>query len=309
MEEITTLPAIQPVMPKIEKQEFNFQWNHEEVKEYLISATGKYAGLVVTDENLKDMEKAKREITSIRTAIQKFQIRGKSELRKPVNVFDEQCKELLKVVNAVEAPLKEQLDKYETVRRDKLIAQISREYAAKATAVGLLEKYWQLDIDEKWLNKTAKWSETCVSIDHLIASQKEFQAADSAKAELIDSRKEIRDLCIEKANIKYNLASPINADDVLNDTEIVDASVSEIKARIEAFARNRKEVEERARLAKEEVNQEEEVPTIDEKEGVQKKTDIIVTFHCRNDTEIQTVNEAINLIDGISFDMKVEVKQ
>ena len=124
MEEITTLPAIQPVMPKIEKQEFNFQWNHEEVKEYLISATEKYAGLVVTDENLKDMEKAKREITSIRTAIQKFQIRGKSELRKPVNVFDEQCKELLKVVNAVEAPLKEQLDKYETVRRDKLIAQI-----------------------------------------------------------------------------------------------------------------------------------------------------------------------------------------
>lgn len=116
MEEITTLPAIQPVMPKIEKQEFNFQWNHEEVKEYLISATEKYAGLVVTDENLKDMEKAKREITSIRTAIQKFQIRGKSELRKPVNVFDEQCKELLKVVNAVEAPLKEQLDKYETVR-------------------------------------------------------------------------------------------------------------------------------------------------------------------------------------------------
>ena len=296
MEEITTLPAIQPVMPKIEKQEFNFQWNHEEVKEYLISATEKYAGLVVTDENLKDMEKAKREITSIRTAIQKFQIRGKSELRKPVNVFDEQCKELLKVVNAVEAPLKEQLDKYETVRRDKLTAQISREYAAKATAVGLLEKYWQLDIDEKWLNKTAKWSETCVSIDHL-------------KAELIDSRKEIRDLCIEKANIKYNLASPINADDVLNDTEIIDASVSEIKARIEAFARNRKEVEERARLAKEEVNQEEEVPTIDEKEGIQKKTDIIVTFHCRNDTEIQTVNEAINLIDGISFDMKVEVKQ
>jgi len=209
----------------------------------------------------------------------------------------------------VEAPLKEQLDKYETVRRDKLTAQISREYAAKATAVGLLEKYWQLDIDEKWLNKTAKWSETCVSIDHLIASQKEFQAADSAKAELIDSRKEIRDLCIEKANIKYNLASPINADDVLSDTEIIDASVSEIKARIEAFARNRKEVEERARLAKEEVNQEEEVPTIDEKEGVQKKTDIIVTFHCRNDTEIQTVNEAINLIDGISFDMKVEVKQ
>lgn len=150
---------------------------------------------------------------------------------------------------------------------------------------------------------------TCVSIDHLIASQKEFQAADSAKAELIDSRKEIRDLCIEKANIKYNLASPINADDVLSDTEIIDASVSEIKARIEAFARNRKEVEERARLAKEEVNQEEEVPTIDEKEGIQKKTDIIVTFHCRNDTEIQTVNEAINLIDGISFDMKVEVKQ
>lgn len=96
---------------------------------------------------------------------------------------------------------------------------------------------------------------------------------------------------------------------MLNDTEIIDASVSEIKARIEAFARNRKEVEERERLAKEEINQEEEVPTIGEKEGVQKKTDIIVTFHCRNDTEIQTVNEAINLIDGISFDMKVEVKQ
>ena len=40
-------------------------WNQEEVKAYLKAVTEKYVGLVVTAENLPDMEKARREVPKL----------------------------------------------------------------------------------------------------------------------------------------------------------------------------------------------------------------------------------------------------
>ena len=176
------LPEIIPVAPTITRNEMSFEWNHEAVKEYLTTVTEKYIGLVVTDENLKDMEKARREIVRLRTAISKFKADGKRKMQEPANRFAHQCDELIAVVEDVEAPISMQLSKYEDARKARLTESITREYQMKASAMGLDMAYWQLDMKKEWFNKTAKWSDTCCAIDSLILSQLEKQKADDEEA-------------------------------------------------------------------------------------------------------------------------------
>lgn len=171
------LPEIVPVNPVITRNEVAFEWNHEEVKKYLQEVTEKYVGLIVTDENLADMEKAKREIVRFRTAIAKFKGDGKRRLKAPADRFARQCDELIRVVEDVEMPISSQLAKYEDARKARLKESIVREYQAKASALGLDMANWQLDEDSKWYNKTQKWGDTCIAIDRLIKQQVEEQNA------------------------------------------------------------------------------------------------------------------------------------
>ncbi len=171
------LPEIVPVSPVITRNEVAFEWNHEEVKKYLEGVTEKYVGLIVTDENLADMEKVKREIVRFRTAITKFKGDGKRRLKAPADRFARQCDELIRVVEDVEIPISTQLKKYEDARKERLRESIVREYQAKASAMGLDAANWQLDEDSKWYNKTQKWGDTCIAIDRLIKRQVEGQNA------------------------------------------------------------------------------------------------------------------------------------
>lgn len=199
-----TLPEIIPVRPVITKDELNFDWNQEEVKAYLKAVTEKYVGLVVTAENLPDMEKARREVVRFRTAITKFKADGKRRLKVPADQFAAQCDELIAVVKDVEEPIAMQLSKYEEERKQKLTESITREYQAKASAMGLDMEHWQLDMDARWFNKTAKWSDTCNAIDEMIrgqiAQQKAIEAAEQLRATKIEYSK----ASVELANQKYS---------------------------------------------------------------------------------------------------------
>ena len=68
---------IQIIEPQILSADFNVTTNFEDVKKNLQIITEKYKGLVVTDQNQKDMEKTLREVVSLRTSIQKFEVNGK----------------------------------------------------------------------------------------------------------------------------------------------------------------------------------------------------------------------------------------
>ena len=63
---------IQIIEPQILSADLNVTTNFEDVKKNLQIITEKYKGLVVTDQNQKDMEKTLREVVSLRTSIQKF---------------------------------------------------------------------------------------------------------------------------------------------------------------------------------------------------------------------------------------------
>lgn len=208
---------IEPVLPQIISSEVKVEANFEKVKAYLVGITERYKGLVVTDENLKDMEKTHREIVKMRTSLVSFRNKGRKEFKKPMDAFSSQCDKLLDIVAEVEDPLTKQLDIYEEKRRNSVLEEIKREYNAKADAAGIREEFRSLDIKSSWTNKTAKWSETCIAIDQLVNAHRLVQKAADDQAELIENRREIALMHIELMNAKYNLTTPIATDFVTED--------------------------------------------------------------------------------------------
>lgn len=236
---------IQIIEPQILSADLNVTTNFEEVKQDLKAITEKYKGLVVTDQNQKDMEKTLREVVSLRTSIQKFEVNGKRKLRKPVDQFAEACKELLKIVNEAERPLREQLDAYEARRQEGVTQVILHKYEEMALDAGIREEFRSCDILSKWMNKTAKLKDIYEDISRLVSEQATAQKQHDDLKELRNSRRELALLQIEKANRDYALATPIT-EDFLTD-ELLDTSAEIIKNTINEEALRRHEMDENAR--------------------------------------------------------------
>lgn len=239
------ITEIQIVEPQILSADLNVTTNFEDVKNNLQAITEKYKGLVVTDQNQKDMEKTLREVVSLRTSIQKFEVNGKRKLRKPVDQFAEACKELLKIVNEAERPLREQLDAYEARRQEGVTKVILHKYEEMALDAGIREEFRSCDILSKWMNKTAKLKDIYEDISRLVSEQATAQKQHDDLKELRNSRRELALLQIEKANRDYALATPIT-EDFLTD-ELLDTSAEIIKNTINEEALRRHEMDENAR--------------------------------------------------------------
>ncbi len=246
MNETTTLPALTPVEPQLLSFDAALQWNYTDIEEYLKAVTERYRNLVVTDENAEDMGKVKREVVSLRTHLQKFERSTKTKLKKPVDDFTMQCRNLYQIIAAVEEPLNAQLQIYEDRRIADVKAQIQREVAAKAQALGVREAYLeQVAWNPKWMNKTAKWSETVVEIDHELVRLKAVQQADDDREQLRRDRQEMARMYVEQANAFYGLRSPLQAAEILTDT-LLSQGLADMKAAIFKAAEDRKSIEDAA---------------------------------------------------------------
>lgn len=240
-----TVTELQVIEPQILSADLNVTTNFEDVKKNLQIITEKYKGLVVTDQNQKDMEKTLREVVSLRTSIQKFEVNGKRKLRKPVDQFAEACKELLKIVNEAERPLREQLDAYEARRQEGVTKVILHKYEEMALDAGIREEFRSCEILSKWMNKTAKLKDIYEDISRLVSEQAIAQKQHDDLKELRNSRRELALLQIEKSNRDYALATPIT-EDFLTD-ELLDTSAEIIKNTINEEALRHHEMDENAR--------------------------------------------------------------
>lgn len=244
MAETTILPALVPVEPEIISYESALQWNFADIETYLRAVTERYRNLVVTDDNVDDMGKVKREVVSLRTHLQKFERATNTKMKRPVDEFKAQCRSLYQIIADVEEPLQEQLQQYEDKRIAGVMEAIRREIAAKAQAVGVRDTYLtQVEWNPKWTNKTAKWSETVVEIDHEMVRLKAVQQADDDRQQLLRDRQEMaRMYVVEQANTTYRLRTPLEASQVLTE-DLLTQGLTDIKAIIFQVAEERKAIE------------------------------------------------------------------
>lgn len=308
-------PAV--IEPKLMKADLVFDWNHEQVKNYLVAVTEKYHGLVVTDENEEDMSKALREVVSLRTAITKFQTKAKHKLKEPVNTLELQVKDLLKVVSEVENPLRNQLDVYEEHRQAVLSEQIADEITNKAKAAGLRQTYLEQFVgDNRWYNKTSKYSETTIGIDREISRLMELQRTDDDRKKLLEERLEMSKEWVALANEKYRLNTPMKLSDVISESSLSERTITELKQLIYRKAQTLHEIEQQAieraeqkRIAQEQELQrrlEAEQETINQKEPViqnndsqiEKERTVIEELPSSNFKDVIVTFHDVNMITG-----------
>ena len=133
------------------------QINFEEMKNALSETLAYYEGIVVAEDNLGECKEAQKELAGVRVKIDNYRKDKKKELSKPIIEFENQCKELIELVEIVEKPIKDGIKIFDNKRREekKLIAErIIKEISAEYE---LNEKYAaRLTIDERYCNLSIK---------------------------------------------------------------------------------------------------------------------------------------------------------
>lgn len=130
--------------------------NYETLKAELTNMLKEYEGLVVTEQTLAGGKAAQKELASLRVKIDTYRKDKKKELEKPIKAFEEQCKELIALVESVEQPIKEGIKVFDDQKREEKRQTALTLIAEVAAATGLNEKYAaKLDVVDKYLNLTA----------------------------------------------------------------------------------------------------------------------------------------------------------
>jgi hypothetical protein len=224
--------------------EQHIEWDADAAKSAVTAVIAPYRDLVVTEDNLKDMEKAQKELASMRRKIDKFRKDTKATAEVPIKAFEMEVYAVLKVVGEAEEPLQEQLHKYEVARVNVAEKAIREEANRVAADNGVREQYmFEFSIDPAWTNRTARNGATEKAIvDRVLQiKQKQDLADEAAKMEQL-KQTQIKMLCSNLSD-KYGLNTPIVAENVYVRTQ--NAALDELPGIIESAAQQRAEVERR----------------------------------------------------------------
>ena len=223
------------------ESDFKFAWNFEDVKANLADFTEKYVGLVVSEDNLKEMESTGREVASLRTRVEKFRKAVKADMDKPYKVFEKQVDELKIIISNVENPIKNQLQKYEDERIAKAKDELLKYAAETAKSIGLQEDNAHISILAKWTNRTAKKTEVrqeiCAELDRRLLEQTNEDnriALEKQKEELLTQ------LCVSNSEL-FSLQTPLIPREIRHLTN--DAQLNELSDIVKNECKERAERE------------------------------------------------------------------
>ena len=211
--DVIVQPAIEP---QVIDSNLSLTWNNAELAKYLEEKLEKYTGLVVTEDNLKEMKSVLKEIVSIRTKLTRFGTDKKRELKIPYNTFTAELDQVLAVVSRVENPIANQINEFEQQemlkRRDTVIAMMND----KVQALGIRGEYKiRIVPNHKWWeNKTAKMSDVALAIDEMVKNVLEQQQNDDDLKRMQAEKVEMIKMKIDLFNQNYALDTPIKYEEI-----------------------------------------------------------------------------------------------
>lgn len=174
--------------------------NFEEMKSALQGTLTEYQGIVVTEQSLTTCKAKQKDLASLRVKIDNYRKDKKKDLSKPITEFENQCKELIGLIEQAEQPIKEGIKVFDDQKRDmkrNQAIELAKEVAAE---YGLNEKYAdRLEILDKYCNLTAKSNEVK---EDLISKVMTLKVEQDRENELIDIIKDVIDSENERINRK-----------------------------------------------------------------------------------------------------------
>lgn len=211
--DVIVQPAIEP---QVIDSNLTLTWNNAELAKYLEEKLEKYNGLVVTEDNLKEMKSVLKEIVSIRTKLTRFGTDKKRELKIPYNTFTAELEQVLAVVSRVENPIANQINEFEQQEMLKRKETVLKMVEDKAQALGIREEYKNRVIPNPkwWENKTAKMSDVALAIDEMVKNVLEQQQNDDDLKCMQAEKVEMIKMKIDLFNQNYALDTPIQYEEI-----------------------------------------------------------------------------------------------
>ena len=211
-----TSVVLASVEPTVIEENLKMVWNKQEITEYLESALSKYEKLVVTEDNLKEMKSALREIISYRTKLSKFGTEKKRELKIPYNTFTAELEQVLAVVSRVESPIANQIGEFEKQEMLKRKEAALNMFEDKAQSLGVREEYKNrvMPNPKWWENKTAKMSDVALSVEEILKGVLEQQQNDDELKRMQAEKVEMIKMKIDLFNQNYVLDTPIQYEEI-----------------------------------------------------------------------------------------------
>lgn len=128
------------------------EFNHEELKNFLIEKTSKYNSLVVTEDSIKSAKEDKAKLNKFRKAIEDERKRIKKQCLQPYEEFERKCKEIVALIDKPIISIDTQIkafDDEEKERKYKALQQYFDDNAKELLGIITLEQI----INPKWANK------------------------------------------------------------------------------------------------------------------------------------------------------------
>lgn len=211
--DVIVQPAIEP---QVIDSNLTLTWNNAELAKYLEEKLEKYNGLIVTEDNLKEMKSVLKEIVSIRTKLTRFGADKKRELKIPYNTFTAELEQVLAVVSRVENPIANQIGEFEQKEMLKRKEAVLKMVEDKAQSLGIREEYKNRVIPNTkwWENKTAKMSDVALSIEEMLKGVFEQQQNDDDLKRMQAEKVEMIKMKIDLFNQNYALDTPIQYEEI-----------------------------------------------------------------------------------------------
>lgn len=211
--DVIVQPAIEP---QVIDSNLTMTWNNAELAKYLEEKLEKYNGLIVTEDNLKEMKSVLKEIVSIRTKLTRFGTDKKRELKIPYNTFTAELEQVLAVVSRVENPIANQINEFEQQEMLKRKETVLNMVEDKAQSLGVREEYKNRVIPNPkwWENKTAKMSDVALAIDEMVKNILEQQQNDDDLKRMQAEKVEMIKMKIDLFNQNYALDTPIRYEEI-----------------------------------------------------------------------------------------------
>ena len=242
--DVIVQPAIEP---QVIDSNLTMTWNNAELAKYLEEKLKKYNGLVVTEDNLKEMKSVLKEIVSIRTKLTRFGTDKKRELKIPYNTFTAELEQVLAVVSRVENPIANQIGEFEQQEMLKRKETVLKMVEDKAQSLGIREEYKNrvMPNPKWWENKTAKMSDVALSIEEMLKGVLEQQQNDDDLKRMQAEKVEMIKMKIDLFNQNYALDTPIQYEEIQH--RVNNVSFGELDSVIATEFEKRLEIELKAK--------------------------------------------------------------
>lgn len=239
-----------PLEIQVIKSVSEFEWNHELVKSWARQYASQYAGLMVTDENLKEMEEVRKEIAGKRIKLDEFRKAAKKDFEAPLKQFEAEVKDVQAVLDEVEKPIAEQIQKYEDRRRAEKSKEVQGWIDTMTAAAGLQPGFAaQITVSDKHLLKTATKKSITSDISARIETLLQMQKSEDEAEELRHQKVKMAAQLCAAQSAALGLKIPLSVSDIYG---IANIELAALTDHIVTMAVNRKAAE-RAAEAEENV--------------------------------------------------------